>query len=520
MVLVDAESGTVNVLNDVAALVWQCFDGDASLAELVVDLAEGFEAPAGVVRDDVVAMTKAAGRAGLLEGVAPVRPDLSTSSMGLAQGDPITLPPGPDDGPRQAERSTLLVNWSATCGFCVRILPEFAALQSALDRARTDIVFVDQINPEASRKMLDDHGLIARILFGEVRGPGSVGPFVGMGTPVAYLLDGKDRVASPLAYGAENVVELARSAAGNTPPVDSDVPAADLPRFLPVAGGVCGPASPLIPARRWERTGAYEVGGYRVGIRAGSASAERTLAAVFGRHRLPADVSAPDDYSIVLSEGTSAGRRDLNLLLAGNATLARSRSPRRLMRALAGHLSCLFEPEPGLQRLDAIGALIDGQAVLLPKALSSWPERVQAPLARLGIAVVDEPFAHVDAATRELVVGISRVGVDEAALAELEDPPPGQSEPAVVPLGRFPLTAWLLPASLEGRHGPLSPAAAVAGALGTVVGSPQDVAEAIESFVSLLDGIEAVAVPCERPADLVQALRNWLNQTFNTRKKL
>lgn len=503
MVLVDSESGLVHALNPVAALVWQCFDGEASLDDLVADLADGFGAPADVVRDDLLTMTRAAGRSGLLDGVA-TRESGEPRITGLAEGEAVSLPPTPEEGAEA--RRTLLVNWSATCGFCIQILPELAALQPALDRAGTDIVLVDETDASATRSLIDERGLRARVLDGEVRSHGPTGPFAGMGTPVAYLLDRADRVASPLAYGAQFVLELARAAAGS--PAGDSAPALELPRFLPVTGGVCGPAGPAAPIRHWAPTGAYSVGTYTVGIRAGSPTAERVLSEALADHCLPGGTSAPDNYSVVLAEDAPAGRRELSLLLAGSTVVARSRSPRRVMLALAGHLSSLLEPEPGLDRLDAIGGLVDGEAVLLPKAVMSWPERLQAPLAELGVAVVAEPFAHVDARSRELVVTGPRVRLNEEALDALADPPVGTSEPVPVQGGRYPLRYWLFPAR-DGRDGKLSPGVAAAAALGMLVGGPADVVNAMGRFIGLIDEVDALALPCDSPSALLKGLREW-----------
>jgi hypothetical protein len=179
-----------------------------------------------------------------------------------------------------------------------------------------------------------------------------------------------------------------------------------------------------------------------------------------------------------------------------------------VVQALADHLSSLLEPEPGLDRLDAIGGLVDGEAVILPKAVMSWPERLQAPLAQLGVALVGEPFTHVDARTRELVVTGPRVHLHPEALDVLADPPAGTSEPAPVAAGRYPLRSWLFP-SRDWREGKLSAGVATAAALGTLVGGPADVAAAMARFRGLLDGVDALAVPSDSPAVLVRALRDW-----------
>src|SRR5262245_23054163 len=50
-----------------ASIVWSCFDGVTSLHALIDDLHDAFGTDRDVVRDDVIALTRTLGRAGLLE---------------------------------------------------------------------------------------------------------------------------------------------------------------------------------------------------------------------------------------------------------------------------------------------------------------------------------------------------------------------------------------------------------------------------------------------------------------------
>ena len=56
-------------LDQLATLVWDMFDGSATLDELAEDFAEAFNADLTVVRDDIVSLTRNIARAGLLAGV-------------------------------------------------------------------------------------------------------------------------------------------------------------------------------------------------------------------------------------------------------------------------------------------------------------------------------------------------------------------------------------------------------------------------------------------------------------------
>jgi peroxiredoxin len=109
-------------------------------------------------------------------------------------------------------RRVLLVHWDPACGFCRQVAPELASLQEGLRRRLTELVLVSRGDPESNRGVAAEHGLACPILL-QPEGP-PVEAFARLGTPVAYLLDEKGRVAKPLALGAEEVTELARAAAG------------------------------------------------------------------------------------------------------------------------------------------------------------------------------------------------------------------------------------------------------------------------------------------------------------------
>ena len=111
----------------------------------------------------------------------------------------------------QGER-VLLVHWSPDCGYCRQIAPELAGLQENLRKRKTELVLVSYGSREANRTLLEEHGLTCRVLLQSDRA--TVEGFAHMGTPVAYLLDEKGRIAKPVAVGARDVPELAAHAAG------------------------------------------------------------------------------------------------------------------------------------------------------------------------------------------------------------------------------------------------------------------------------------------------------------------
>ncbi|MDH3752914.1 MAG: PqqD family protein [Acidimicrobiia bacterium] len=55
-VLVDEERCRIETINEVGAVVWQCLDGESTLEEIAVDLADVYGADPATVLDDVVGL--------------------------------------------------------------------------------------------------------------------------------------------------------------------------------------------------------------------------------------------------------------------------------------------------------------------------------------------------------------------------------------------------------------------------------------------------------------------------------
>jgi peroxiredoxin len=116
-------------------------------------------------------------------------------------------------------KRVLLVHWDPQCGFCQRIAPDVALLQEGLSKRRTELVLLSYGDPERNRAMADEHGIRCPIL---LQPDGSaVEAFTAQGTPAAYLLDEKGRIAKPLALGSEQVLALAHEASGRKPRLES-----------------------------------------------------------------------------------------------------------------------------------------------------------------------------------------------------------------------------------------------------------------------------------------------------------
>jgi thiol-disulfide isomerase/thioredoxin len=203
-------------LNQIAGIVWECFDGTAKLDELIDDLSDAFKAPRDVVAEDVLALTRQLGLVGLLEGVAPPVYDW-TPPEGLPLG--TDLPPAEvfdlGGAPASLEglrgQPVLLINWSPHCGYCARIAPDLAELHPDLRRHGVQLVLVALGTAEENQELLAANGLDCAVFLQD----GDVGAFHGLGTPAAYLVDKAGKIASPLALGADQVPILVREAAGH-----------------------------------------------------------------------------------------------------------------------------------------------------------------------------------------------------------------------------------------------------------------------------------------------------------------
>jgi peroxiredoxin len=210
-------------LDEIATLVWQTFDGSATIEELSNDFAAAFGAEVETVSADIVALAREAGRAGLLAGVAYEPPPApSPFPMGVAAGESIPPFELPDERGRMVSledlsgRQLLLVNWSPRCGFCLRIAPELGSLRSQLKERGVELVFLTIGEVDENQAIFEEAGLDETVLFVTEGIPEA---FAGVGTPSAYLVDAEGRAASPLTIGADQVPSLARAAAGREIPL-------------------------------------------------------------------------------------------------------------------------------------------------------------------------------------------------------------------------------------------------------------------------------------------------------------
>jgi Coenzyme PQQ synthesis protein D (PqqD) len=215
-VILDETTGATHLLNRTGSLVVQCFDALSSIGEIAVDLAEVFSADLDVVTADMLVLCRELGLVGMLAGVSAHSHDHSErSSDSLPDGAILhdlaaNLRDGTaiDDEWLRAER-TLIVSWSARCGFCSRIVPELADLEAPLMAAGVRLMLLTTSDAAEVDEQLDQVGSSLPVAY-SAEIPEF---FLGHGTPVAYLVEA-GAVAEPLAIGAVLVPELARRLAG------------------------------------------------------------------------------------------------------------------------------------------------------------------------------------------------------------------------------------------------------------------------------------------------------------------
>lgn len=75
-------NGRLHLLNAAGALVWACFDGDGTIAEIAADISDGLGVPYDAVLEDTLAVARELGTEGLLDAVAPAEPEQDPDAAG------------------------------------------------------------------------------------------------------------------------------------------------------------------------------------------------------------------------------------------------------------------------------------------------------------------------------------------------------------------------------------------------------------------------------------------------------
>jgi thiol-disulfide isomerase/thioredoxin len=503
LLLLDEQDRTVVLLTELGSALWRQLDGKKTLEQIIDALAEEFPDD-DELEYEAWDLTEELLQDGLL-GNVPAAPAATSDEQGV-------VPVGTEFGPfRLAEldgaeldladlrgRQALLVNWNPGCSFCRQIAPELARLESALGEQDVELVLLASGGEDANRALRDEHGFSSRIL---LRADG-VDPFAGAGTPVAYLLDAEGRVAQPRVVGADAVPALARWAAGV-----SNGEARPVARQVPVAFVRTGEPASADDGEGWREAVAYDLGELTVGIRADTAAAEELVARFLAGYETATEGRIPANYSISLGENPQGSSRALRRLFQADTVVARSRSTRRILLALAAYLS---EHLPGagedVVRTDNLAVVVGGDAFLLPVDVADRVDDLEPRLNALGASLVDEQYASIAPATGELVVAEHRLKVDTSVLAELDDP---ADAPRVEP-GRYPLRGWLM-WDWEFDNEQPTEASSVYVAFDRVVLPPdQTVGAAVDDLEQLLARVPVVTVPEGGPQRLVGRLERHL----------
>lgn len=197
-------------LNPIASVIWKAYDGVANIDDLVELLSTAFGADANVVKNDVLTLTRQLARGGLFDGIPAERPTASHQSVaGIPLGTELPFFRMIDIEDREftadeiSGHKSVLVHWSPTCSFCIRLASHINQLQPDLDDGGIALILIATGSVENNRRLRDEAGLTCRILL-----QSDFQPFEGLGTPVAYLTDESGRVASPLTIGSDGVAGL------------------------------------------------------------------------------------------------------------------------------------------------------------------------------------------------------------------------------------------------------------------------------------------------------------------------
>jgi len=517
-----------SVVNLAAVLTWSRLDGTRTLEEIAAELSGLVGVDRATVAGDVVDFARSAGRLGYLDGVDPRSHDGEL---------PVTLVPLPvpeDVGDTVDDlvtvdldgnqvrllgfegRSCVLVNWSPHCGYCASILGDLAALEEALRAARTDLVLLAYGSAESSSTQAELSGWHPRVLF---KPPDAIGPFVGHGTPSALHLDATGILLNPAARGGTEVLDLVARLAGVATQAPSEPGPADgddgartqRVRYLLERGGACPAGAGSEPVTRWVGTRVYRIGDHHVGLRCVTGETGEILDRLLSA-RVVDDPHAGHIFTLALSDEIRPEGPPPNLLCLGSNVLVRSRSPRRVMRALLWQLGARmdeFDSGSGLVQVTATAVHVNGGIVLLPPGLHGLEEHLQPAFARYGVSYVDVPYPEVDLERAEVVVPEPGLPHDETVLAAAGPAGGWPDESAPVAPGRYPLVGWGALFQAERSVTRFTPAQAAAAVVSNVMGLP-DAPSGVRRLVELFGRVPGFGLWYGREHELADAVAEAL----------
>ena len=535
-VLVDGVE-RVLVLNHTGALIWRCFDGMASLAEVSATLAERAGADFEEVLRDVVRFTRRVCTDTVLEeSLATSHDDLPFTFVPVEPvgvGSIVADVEGVDGLGRPASlrkfgrRQLLVVKWNPSCGYCAAIARELHGLRSDLAERGVEMVMGCFGEVESGRRVADSTAETTGVTLPMLFAPAELDPFPGIGTPSAYSLDADGLVVSAPAFGSVEVSDLARSIAGRAarPSTRSKVDqhGRDV-RYLTRQGGMCPVDGP--PDRgHWAATRVYRLNACHVGIRVDAEPTGIVLDQLFHGARVD-DPEAGHSFSVAMSgilgqneNGGSAPRgrpKPIGILAAnGHGVLLRTRDTRRLMLALLSHLDeallgedYLLDPvsPTGPAKVRALAVVADHEAAILPVEVAGFGPRLQPLLAQAGVSAVDVVYPTVDLDAAELIVPHHVVPHDAGVIAGLSLPARSAAEGPTPPPGRYPIRSWSI--QRLGHHlTDLTPVEAAVGAMSTVFGVV-DIDEWLHRLASMFasERVRGVGIDCDSEQRLREAI--------------
>lgn len=128
--------------------------------------------------------------------------ELPETAVRTLDGRELTL------GDALGDRERTLLFWDPACGFCLQMLEDLRSLESERPEVTRNLLLVSRGTRDANR----EHSLDSEIVIED--DPFALGRAVGApGTPSGLRVDTTGRIASPVAVGAEAVLDLAREAA-------------------------------------------------------------------------------------------------------------------------------------------------------------------------------------------------------------------------------------------------------------------------------------------------------------------
>lgn len=433
---------TATALNPSAAALWRRFSGHVSLSQIADSLSEAENCDRGLVLADTLNLARQLGALGLLahveaEVVVPLEPD-PTRRIGDRVGDfSATMLSG--DLARLsdvARERTILVAWNPYCGYCSSIAATVGRIARALDDSETALVLLALGDARANEMLAQKSGINAPILMW----PEGADPFLGAGTPSALLLDDQLSVKQ-MAWGNRDVPALLADAAG----VDARGP--DTPeheaRYLLEDDGLCAAEVETLALGTVDST-VFQVGEYHVGFRGRTERTNHVLYDLF-RGQQVADDRAGFSYNIQIGGDVSEqprGARPLSFVTVPGRPAVRSQSPARVVRALLWDMQDRMggtDRSPAHVRVSAVALVSSGGALLLPRNIHGFGQRLVRRLDRIGLHIADVPHPEIDLERAEVVLPELTIDHDAKVLADLEEL--SGNTPSITP-GRYPLFAW------------------------------------------------------------------------------